>query len=95
MNIFDNKDTDLLIKAICKTTDSSECKSLLEDLMTIKEIQDMAQRLTVAKMLREKKSYGEISETTGASTATISRVNRCLTYGNGGYNNILNKINED
>lgn len=54
----------------------------------------LAQRLHVAKMLREKKTYTEIAEETKASTATISRVNRCLNYGADGYNNILNRLDE-
>lgn len=65
-----------------------------EDVCTVKELQDMSQRLDVAWQLKEGKSYQEISKNTGASTTTISRVNRCLMYGNGGYNEILGKLTE-
>ena len=78
------KDLDFLFEAILK----------LEDICTISELKALAQRLHVAKMLREKKTYTEIAEETKASTATISRVNRCLNYGADGYNNILNRLEE-
>ncbi len=71
-----------------------ECYAFLEDVCTIREIQDLAQRLAVAKLLSEKVSYSEITAKTGASSATISRVRRCLEYGTGGYKNILEKIGE-
>ncbi|MBR2617316.1 MAG: DNA-binding transcriptional regulator, partial [Clostridia bacterium] len=58
---------------------------------TIKELMDITQRLQVASLLKEGKNYQEISKTTGASTATISRVNKCLLYGSGGYNLVLQK----
>ncbi len=61
-----------------------ECKKFFEDICTIKEIQDLQQRLTVAKMLDEGRVYSEITEKTGASAATMSRVNKCLTYGSDG-----------
>ena len=62
-----------------------------EDICTVKELQDISQRLSVAKMLKEGKSYQIISKETGASTATISRVNRSLCYGSGGYKSVLEK----
>ena len=63
-----------------------------EDICTFKELQDISQRLEVAKMLSKGKSYQTVSKETGASTATISRVNRCLVYGNGGYKTILDRL---
>lgn len=68
-----------------------ECAAFLDDICTIKEVQDMSQRLAVAEMLREGKNYIEVSRATGASTATICRVNKCLLYGEGGYKNAIEK----
>ena len=74
-----------LIRAIVNIQNEEECKAFLEDLCTIKELQDISQRLSVAQMLDEGKNYQEISKATGASTATISRVKKCLVWGSGGY----------
>lgn len=93
MKIFDNKDTEYLIKALLSLENEDECKQFLEDVMTTKEILDMSQRIRVAQMLKEGIVYSKISSETGASAATISRVNRCLNYGAGGYDIILQKIN--
>ena len=79
-----------LFEAILSLETVEDCGAFFEDLCTIKEIEDMSQRFEVAKLLKEKKSYHEVSELTGASTATISRVSRCLQYGNG-YKNALAK----
>lgn len=87
--------TDSLFNAILKLKDVEECYSFFEDLCTISEIKALAQRLEVAKMLRAKKTYTDISEQTGASTATISRVNRCLVYGADGYNVILDRLEKE
>ena len=76
---------DELFDAILKLETREECYTFFEDLCTINEILSLSQRLDVAKMLRDKKTYMEIAEKTGASTATISRVNRSLSYGNDGY----------
>lgn len=78
---------------LCLET-KEECGAFFEDICTIKEIRELSQRLEVAKLLREGKSYIEVSAKTGASTATISRVNRCLTYGSGGYTKVLERISE-
>lgn len=86
------KDLDFLFEAILKLEDIEECYNFFEDICTISELKALAQRIHVAKMLREKKTYTEIAEETKASTATISRVNRCLNYGSDGYNKILNKL---
>ena len=87
-----NNSIDSLFDAILLLKNREECYSFFEDICTITEIKAMAQRLEVAKMLREKKTYTEISQTTGASTATISRVNRYLNYGADGYSLILNRL---
>ncbi len=87
--------TDNLFKAILLLKDLDECYNFFEDLCTISEIKAMAQRLEVALMLREGKTYTEISEKTGASTATISRVNRCLLYGADGYKVILERMEKN
>lgn len=84
--------TDSLFDAILHLQNREECYNFFEDLCTIAEIKALAQRLEVARMLREKKTYTEICERTGASTATISRVNRCLVYGADGYNLVLDRL---
>jgi len=93
--MLDNEGYHLLIKALIALEDEKECKLFLDDLMTRKEISDIAQRMLVAKMLSEQVVYNKIVEETGASTATISRVNRCYLYGDGGYAKILEKIKEN
>ena len=89
---FQDKTVDQLFEAILTLESMEECYRFFEDICTINEIKSLAQRLEVAKMLREKKTYNEIAEKTGASTATISRVNRSLTYGADGYNIILDRL---
>ena len=83
---------DELFDAILKLETREECYTFFEFLCTINEILSLSQRLDVAKMLRDKKTYMEIAEKTGASTATISRVNRSLSYGNDGYEMIFNRL---
>ena len=83
---------DMLFDAILCLKDREECYRFFEDLCTINEIKSLAQRLEVAMMLREKRTYHEIAEKTGASTATISRVNRALTYGAEGYDKVLSRL---
>ena len=83
-----------LFQAILKLHDMEECKAFFDDLCTIKEIQDLSQRYDVACMLDEGKNYQEISRSTGASTATICRVNKCLNYGSQGYRMILDRLKE-
>lgn len=87
-----SKELDLFFKAILELQDIEECYKFFEDVATINEVKALAQRLQVAKLLSDKKTYTEIAEITGASTATISRVNRCLNYGSNGYNLILEKL---
>ena len=87
-----DEETDKLFEAILLLENIDECYNFFEDICTVSEIKALAQRLEVAKMLREKKTYIEIGERTGASTATISRINRCLNYGADGYKMILERI---
>ncbi|MGI6777668.1 MAG: YerC/YecD family TrpR-related protein [Acetivibrionales bacterium] len=89
-----DEQVDRLFEAILLLENIDECYNFFEDICTISEIKALAQRLEVAKMLREKITYTEICEKTGASTATISRVNRCLNYGADGYKMILDRLEE-
>ncbi|HOB19329.1 MAG TPA: YerC/YecD family TrpR-related protein [Candidatus Atribacteria bacterium] len=84
--------TDQLFQAILSLKDIEECYRFFEDICTINEIKSLAQRLQVAIMLKDKKTYQEIVEETGASTATISRVNRSLIYGADGYKIVFERI---
>lgn len=86
-------DLDMLFKAVLELQNIDECYKFFEDIATITELKAISQRIQVAKMLKEKKVYTEIAEATGASTATISRVNKCLNYGQDGYNIVLDRIN--
>ena len=83
---------DYLFSAILSLKDKEECYTFFEDICTINELLSLSQRFEVARMLREKNTYTEISEKTGASTATISRVNRCLVYGNDGYAMVMDRL---
>lgn len=90
-----NEMTDKLFNCILTVKNIDECYKLFEDLCTVHEIQAIAQRMAVAEMLIEKKTYMEVAEKTGASTATISRVNRALNYGNDGYKMALDRLKEN
>jgi len=85
---------DLLAKAFLSLQSEEDCYRLFEDLFTIREIQDLSSRMEIALMLRDKVTYNEIVERTGASTATIGRVNRALNYGAGGYELVMNRIDK-
>lgn len=87
-----NEQFDDLARAMIEVSSVDEAYCFFEDIFTIHELQAVAQRLAVARMLRKKVTYQEIADQTGASTATISRVNRSLTYGAGGYQTILDKL---
>jgi len=80
-----NENTALLVQALLSLKDEESCRNFLEDLLTTRELMDLSQRLMVATLLHEKLVYNEIAQRTGASSATISRVNRAYTYGAGGY----------
>lgn len=83
---------DKLFEAVLTLQSVEECYAFFEDICTVNEIKALAQRLEVAKMLEEKRTYQEIQQTTHASTATISRVNRCLSYGSDGYKLVLERV---
>ena len=83
---------DFLFDAILSLKDKEECYIFFEDICTINELLSLSQRFEVAKMLTQKKTYLEIAEKTGASTATISRVNRSLNYGNDGYDMVFKRV---
>ena len=95
MEHFQNQGLRLLVKSLLSLENEAECAAFLEDLMTRKELDDVSQRLMVAKMLSEQAVYSKIVEQTGASTATISRVNRSYNYGTGGYQTILSRVSEE
>ena len=88
-----NKAADDLFNAIMSIQDLDECYKFFADLCTAKEIKAMAQRYGVAKLLLDRKTYSEIEESTGASTATISRINRTLQYGADGYISVIERMN--
>ncbi|MBQ4530400.1 MAG: TrpR YerC/YecD [Lachnospiraceae bacterium] len=85
---------DQLFDAVLSLENREECYAFFEDICTVNELLSLSQRLEVAGMLREKKTYLEIAEKTGASTATISRVNRSLNYGNDGYDLAFERMNK-
>ena len=82
----------VLAQAILALETEEDCNLLLEDLCTIKEIEDMAHRFEIAYLLSQGKTFIDVEKLTGASSATISRVNRCLEYGAGGYRLILDRL---
>ena len=84
---------DRLFEAILCLRDKEECYTFFEDICTVNELLSLSQRFEVALMLMEKRTYMDISEKTGASTATISRVNRSLNYGNDGYELVVGRLN--
>ncbi len=92
MNNWHTKEVDELFEAILLLENKEECFEFFSDACTIKEILDIAQRLKVAKMLNGGMSYAQITQELGVSTATISRVSRCLAYGSSGYNKILERL---
>ena len=87
-----NRQTDALMKAVISIRNEDDAYRFFEDLCTIPEIRSISQRLAVAQLLRKKETYQKIEEETGASSATISRVNRALTYGADGYNRVLDQM---
>lgn len=92
-----SKEMDYLMEAILSLKDKEDCYRFFEDICTINEIKAIDQRLQVARMLKDGKTYTEVAKFTGASTATISRVNKCINYGSDGYNRVISRIdwNED
>lgn len=91
MNELEKLYCENLYKAILKLKTVDDCRKFFEDICTIKEVLDISQRLEVANLLSNGKNYQEVSKATGASTATISRVSRCINYGSGGYKLVIDK----
>ena len=89
-----SEQADLLARAFLALDSMEDCYRLFEDLFTIREVQDLSSRMEIAMMLRDKITYNEIVEKTGASTATIGRVNRALNYGAGGYERVIEKLRD-
>ena len=95
MKPYHNQDMDWLFDGILSLQSKEECYAFFDDVCTIKELQAMAQRFRVAYQLSTNKNYNEIQADTGASSATISRVNKCLMYGSGGYATALQRLAEE
>lgn len=91
---FKRDDIDELFRAVLLLKNEEDCYRFFEDICTVNEIHAIAQRLQVAKLLSEDKTYNEIEDITKASTATISRVNKCLVYGSEGYRRILKRLED-
>ena len=91
---LESKELDSLFEAILCLETKEECYNFFDDLCTVTELKSIGQRFDVARMLDKKCGYTDIAEQTGASSATISRVNRSLLYGSGGYRDVLDKMKE-
>ena len=89
-----DESVDFLFQAVLSLKTVEECYNFFEDLCTINELLSLGQRFEVANMLRNHRTYNEVAEETGASTATISRVNRCLNYGTDGYDLVIRRLKE-
>lgn len=94
MDVLHTSTIERLFKAISNIESVDECYDFFEDLCTIKEIQDMAQRLETAILLKRGMSYSEITAQVGVSSATIGRVNKCINYGTGGYDAAIRKLGD-
>ncbi len=94
MTKLKSNDADKLFKAIVSLKDEKECAAFFDDICTIQELEALVQRFEVACQLDEGKSYVDINKTTGASTATICRVSKCLNYGDGGYKTAIERVKE-
>lgn len=87
--------TDQLVKAILSLKNAEECYTFFEDLCTMKELADMTQRVWAARMLLDGATYDQIVKKVEISTATISRINRCIQYGAGGYKTVLERLEDE
>ena len=92
MGKFDKNAAEKLYNAILSLKDAEECDKFFEDICTIQELEALSQRLEVACLLKQGKSYSEVYKLTGASTATICRVGKCINYGNGGYDMVISRL---
>ena len=95
MSNFRSAETDTLFEAILTLNTKEELEHFFEDVCTIKEIKEIAQRFLVARLLDSGQNYQEITAATGVSTATICRVNKCLNYGDGGYRTAIDRIGKE
>ena len=95
MKEMNDKSIDVLFKAVLTLQNVDECRRFFNDLCTITELKSISQRMEVALMLKEGCVYTDIAEKTGASTATISRVNRCINYGSDGYNLVIDRMEKN
>lgn len=95
LNKADKKAIDNFFKAVISFDNIDDCKNFFDDVCTIQEMQAIYQRFEVACLLNEGKSYAEVNKLTGASTATICRVGKCINYGNGGYKKAIENIKEE
>ena len=93
-NKIKDENMEKLMQAVLTLKTNEECFNFFEDLCTVSELKSMSQRLAVAVMLRKGEVYTDIAAKTGASTATISRVSRCLSYGSDGYNTVIDRMEE-
>ncbi|MGI6755847.1 MAG: YerC/YecD family TrpR-related protein [Atopobiaceae bacterium] len=91
-DMFKNHEVINLLTALCQLENQDEAQALLEDLCTPREIEDLAQRLEMARLLDEGASYLSVSKYTGASSTTVSRVSKCLNNGAGGYRLVLDRL---
>jgi TrpR-related protein YerC/YecD len=90
----DKSNMNQFYRAVLALENEEECRKFFDDVATIKELLDLSARLEVARMLDDGAVFSEISKATGASSATISRVNKCLAYGEGGYKTVLDKLKD-
>lgn len=95
MKEMNDKSIETLFKAVLTLQTPDECRRFFTDLCTITELKSISQRMEVALMLKEGSVYTDIAEKTGASTATISRVNRCINYGSDGYNLVIDRMEKN
>ena len=95
MKEMNDKNIEALLSAVLTLKSMDECRRFFTDLCTISELKSMSQRMEVALMLKEGCVYTDIAEKTGASTATISRVNRCINYGSDGYNLVIERMEKN
>ena len=95
MSKLDKKELSKLYKAILTLKTADECAAFFDDICTIQELEALCQRFQVACELSEGKSYIDINKTTGASTATICRVSKCLNYGDGGYKTVIERLEDE
>lgn len=94
MEKTDEKAARLFYSAVLRLRTEDECRAFFDDVCTIKELQDLVQRFQVAVLLDQGNNYLEISRQTSVSSATISRVNRCLVYGDGGYRTVIDRMKD-